>query len=124
MTTPVVLTVVVEEQTIDVTTPIAPSVNVSTLNEPFTVVTVEGPPGPQGTPGTNATIQGEIPAGVQNGVNEVFTTAHVFVLGSTAVYRNGLREHLGVGYTETTTTTITFTTAPLASDVIVIDYIV
>jgi hypothetical protein len=123
MSSPIVWTTIVDDQNVEVTV-VPAAVAVSTFSQPFTVVTVEGPAGPQGTPGTNTAVAGETPTGVQNGVNTVFTTAQVFLLGSTAVYRNGLREHLGVGYTETNTTTITFTTAPLASDVLTVDYIV
>ncbi len=62
-------------------------------------------------------------SGTQNGTNEVFTTAHNYISGTTVVWRNGLREVLGVGYTESGTGQITFTTAPLTSDVIRIDYV-
>lgn len=69
-------------------------------------------------------VFGQAPAGDENGTNTVFTTAQSFAPGSTRVYRNGLREQLGVGYTETPPSTITFSTAPLSSDTIEVDYAV
>lgn len=73
--------------------------------------------------GSTTQIFGETPAGTFNGINVTFTTALAFQTGTTAVYRNGLREQLGVGYTESLSSTLTFTTAPLADDVITVDYI-
>jgi hypothetical protein len=73
-------------------------------------------------PGSGATqIFGEIPSGTQDGTNETLTLANDFVTGSTCVYRNGLRERLGVGYTESSPT-IVFAAPPLSSDVIEVDY--
>lgn len=92
-----------------------------------TTLTVFPSPGPQGISGAaadGAPIIGEIPAGIQDGVNLAFTTVTTFAVDSTAVYRNGLREVRGVGYTETGSDTVTFTTAPLSSDDITIDYII
>lgn len=68
-------------------------------------------------------VIGEIPSGTKNGVNITFTTAHSFQAGTTGVYRNGLREMLGVGYTETIPVTISFTTAPHSDDDIIVDYV-
>lgn len=83
-----------------------------------------GPPGPQGPPGTGGStlISGETPSGVKNGVNLVFTTAQSPMASSVSVYRNGLRERSGVGYS-VSGSTITFTTAPLSTDELVIDYL-
>jgi len=61
--------------------------------------------------------------GTQNGSNEVFTTTDNYISGTTVLWRNGLREVLGVGYTESGAGQITFTTAPLTTDVIRIDYV-
>lgn len=61
--------------------------------------------------------------GTQDGTNLVFTTATHFVSTSVALFRNGMREIRGVGYTETAPDTVTFTTAPLAGDVIIVDYL-
>jgi hypothetical protein len=99
----------------------------------FTVPTVgatgaigaTGVRGPQGIPGTSGGVLvfAEIPAGVQNGINTNFTLAHIPVIGSTAVYRNGLREFYGVGYT-LSGATLVFSAPPLFSDTVTIDYAV
>lgn len=82
------------------------------------------PRGPQGASGNAAPVTGETPTGIQDGVNEVFTLANRILPGSTAVYRNGLREIRGIGYDETGTSAITFTTAPLPGDVLTVDYLI
>jgi hypothetical protein len=70
-------------------------------------------------------IFGENPAGFINGINTVFTTAHQFVLGTTALYWNGLRQNRGAGndYVEGAVNTLTMAVAPVAGDVLVVDYI-
>ena len=83
-------------------------------------VPVPGPPGPGGG-GSGSWSFNETPSGVQNGVNLVFTLSSVPLVGVLKVYRNGLREKLGVGYT-VTGTTLTFTTAPLITDELTVDY--
>ena len=92
------------------------------LAPPIILYPVPGAGGPRGAPGTNSQVVGEVPAGTQNGVNTVFTTANTFVAGTTVVYRNGLREYRGYGYTESLGTTITFSEAPLVDDMIELDY--
>ena len=85
---------------------------------------VEGPPGPAGPPGDGTPVVGEVLSGVKDGVNAVFTTESGYRTGTTAVYRNGLREVRGVGYTESGPATVSFTTAPLSTDDISIDYVI
>lgn len=68
-------------------------------------------------------IIGEIPTGVLDGTNIAFTTEQAFQPGTTSVFRNGLREQLSVGYIENAPDEILFTTAPLPSDVIEVDYL-
>lgn len=85
-------------------------------------VPVPGPAGPTGAAGDGAQIFNESPGGVQDGANAVFALAHLPKAGSVSVYRNGLREQLGIGYT-VTGSTLTFTTAPLSSDAIAVDYL-
>lgn len=70
-----------------------------------------------------ATVVAEVPTGTKNGTNVTFTVGHNFRTASTAVYRNGLREHLGVGYTEASANTLTFSTAPLSDDDLLVDYV-
>lgn len=73
-----------------------------------------------GAPG--ALVSGETPSGTKNGINTTFTLAHVPATNTTSVFRNGLREQLGIGYTESTNT-IVFTTPPLTSDILLVDYL-
>lgn len=89
------------------------------------VVATPGPPGPAGpagSPGDGTQVFNEIPSGLRNGTNPVLTLAHTPHAGSTTLYRNGLRESLGIGYT-VTGSDITFTVAPLSSDEITVDYL-
>lgn len=69
-------------------------------------------------------VFGEIPAGTKNGQNTQFSLAYPIVAGTTSVFRNGLRESLGVGYSESMPNIIVFDTAPLGDDDISVDYIV
>ena len=86
------------------------------------IVAVPGPPGPPGPAGDGTPILNEVPSGVQDGVNTVFVLVNTPQPGSTALYRNGLRELLGIGYV-VAGPTITFSTAPLSSDEITVDYL-
>lgn len=79
--------------------------------------------GPVGPPGDGAQVFGEIPSGDKDGSNVVFNTAEVYRSNSTAVYINGLREFRGVGYAESGGSIITFTSPPLSSDDVRIDYV-
>lgn len=68
-----------------------------------------------------AGVVGEVPSGAINGVNAVFTTAAAYGDGL-AVYLNGVRQQIASDYTETSATTFTFGAAPLAGDVVLVDY--
>ncbi len=70
-------------------------------------------------------IIGETPSGIIDGVNTVFTTANAYQSGMLSVYKNGQRLILGADYSETTpgSATYTYSTAPLAGDVLRNDYI-
>ncbi len=65
---------------------------------------------------------GEVPTGSVNGSNTVFTTAASYVGSTISVYVNGIRQKKTTDYTESSATTITFTTAPSTGDVILVDY--
>lgn len=83
------------------------------------------PVGGGGSGGTVPTVvTGETPSGTKDGTNAVFTLAHSCRTGTTAVYRNGLRIRLSTHYSETTATTLTFSTAPLSADDLCVDYVV
>lgn len=65
----------------------------------------------------------ETPSGTINGSNTTFTIANTPTAGTVRVYLNGVRQKSGAGNDYTiTTTTITFTTAPVSGDVIIVDY--
>jgi hypothetical protein len=136
--TDVITTIVEDDQAISLSVDY-PTVDVTTLSEPFAVVTLEGPAGVQGiqgeqgiqglqglpgADGTGTRVTGEEPSGTKNGTNPVFTLANSYQLNSTAVYRNGLREMQNVGYVETAPNEITFSDAPLVDDDIMCDYLV
>jgi hypothetical protein len=80
-------------------------------------------PGPPGLVGPNSWVVGEIPTGVQDGVNVAFTLANAYQAESTIVSRNGLRERLNTGYTENPPVGIVFSSPPLPGDDIDVDYI-
>lgn len=65
----------------------------------------------------------KIPNGTINGTNLIFTTPTGFQIGTTEVYVNGVRQTLGTHYTETLPNTITFIDAPVAGDILQVDYI-
>lgn len=67
-------------------------------------------------------MYGEIPTGVKDGTNTVFSLTRPFQANTTEVFRNGLRETLGLHYFESGASTIIFDTAPLADDDISVDY--
>lgn len=102
----------------------APTVDVSPDSEgaQVVVVAVPGSTGPPGPPGDGTGVFGETPFGTQDGVNTAFTLADTPRSASVAVYRNGLRERLGVGFS-VSGSTITFSTAPMGSDEIAVDYV-
>lgn len=62
----------------------------------------------------------EIPAGVIDGSNDVFTLAHVYAPGDLNVVKNGLALTPDVDYTETGPREITFTIPPQVGDSIII----
>lgn len=65
----------------------------------------------------------EVPSGLINGSNKVFTLANTPTPGSEEVYLNGLLQHAGAGNDYTISgDTITFATAPLTGDVVLVSY--
>lgn len=100
------------------------AVDVTPVEPVLSVITVDGPPGPPGPPGDNSPVFNESLTGVKDGVNTVFTTANAYQAASTRVYRNGLREYLNVGYSESGAGQITFDEPPLTTDDITTDYLI
>ena len=68
---------------------------------------------------------GETPIGEYDGANTVFLTLNTFQPNTTIVYLNGLRLCRGSAYDyeESGNTTLIFTTAPIVTDIILVDYI-
>lgn len=82
-----------------------------------------GPSGPQGDPGPgyHLYVQTINPA-LQNGITTTFALTDTADLSQAVqVFRNGLLETPVTGYTATTTT-VTLTTPPLATDVVLVHY--
>lgn len=121
MTDPIGLNVVIENDVIQVSAPTASPIATS-IAAPFTVVTLDGPPGPRGLPGEGVAVLGETPAGTKDGTNLVFTLANNFQAGTVAMYRNGIRGQPGYDFNETLPNQITITTAPNVDDAIIVDY--
>jgi hypothetical protein len=82
---------------------------------------IQGPAGPPGAAGGMNWVVNESHA--TNGTTTLFTTAQVFIAGSLIVYLNGLRQVKPNDYSETTTQSFTMTTPPLATDTLLVDYI-
>jgi hypothetical protein len=109
-----------EGMTVDVITE-NPVIDVGVSDTVVSVITVEGPTGPQGPPGTGSPVVGEQLSGLRDGVNTVFTTASAFRTGTLAVYLNGLREF---NFAVTGVNQITFTDPPFSGDSLRADYVV
>lgn len=99
---------------------IPPGYNVSTgLLEFYDGSAWQSITGGGGGGGGATPVVGAVPTGTKNGTNTVFTLGSAYDAGTTAVYINGLRE---TNYTESGSGQITFGTAPLSGDVIIVDY--
>ena len=105
----------------------APSVLLSDEYEyPFIIASVptRGPRGYQGETGETGPLPTpftEILDGVQDNATVLYDLTYQPSPGSTRVSRNGLLEVEGIGYT-LAAATITFTTPPLATDLITVTY--
>jgi hypothetical protein len=77
--------------------------------------------GPAGTPGDQFStgVIGEVPAGLINGGNKIFTTAFSFQADSVAVYLNGVRTF---DFAITGAAQFTMGTAPITGDNLSVDY--
>ena len=80
-----------------------------------------GPVGPRGEPGV-VILSETLPSQFQNGTNLVFPLSQVANTSQAVqVFRNGLMEIPGQGFLATSTS-VTFTTPPLVSDVLTVVY--
>lgn len=76
-----------------------------------------------GTMSVSNFVTEEIPTGAINGSNTNYSLAYTPTAGTVRVYLNGVRQRSGAGNDYTISTSIiTFTTAPIAGDVILVDY--
>jgi hypothetical protein len=81
-------------------------------------ITQPGPPGPPGESGVAGGVGNlidEVLLGVVNNSNRVFTTSNSFLLGSTRISVNGLKQRNGIDFTETGDKEITMDEAPNTS---------
>jgi len=67
----------------------------------------------------------QIPVETPDGVIVVFTLpeSEQYVSGKLWVFKDGIKQTKNVDYTETSSSTFTFTTAPDADETVIIDYI-
>ena len=102
-----------------------PVINVEVTEYEVGTVLVSGPQGIQGLPGKSAVPFTEVLTGC-DGAKTVFLLAEVpFSFTSVQVFRNGLAEVAGIGFSLAYTglgATATFSTAPLSDDVVVVTY--
>jgi len=70
-------------------------------------------------------VSNETPSGLINGSNAIYTTANNYISGSTRVYVDGVRQELGLHYTETGSNQITIDSGYIlqTGDRMIIDYI-
>lgn len=115
-----VFDLVIEDSVVDVQVTDVPQVDVVVEENIVAAVLVAGPPGP---PAAGDPVTDLLPQIMQDGINTQFPlTYEAISVESIQVFRNGLAEIRGVGFTATTSE-ITFTTAPLDSDVIAVHYL-
>jgi hypothetical protein len=67
-------------------------------------------------------VWGETPGGTINGVNTNFTSVSAYRTNLLSVYLNGLRQRRTNDYTETGSNSFQFVSAPIAGDILSIDY--
>lgn len=73
--------------------------------------------------GASNFVNREVPSGNKNGSNTVYTLANTPISGSESVYLNGMLMNAGVGNDYTiSSNTITFASAPVSTDVILVSY--
>lgn len=69
-------------------------------------------------------ISGEIPSGIINTSNTIFTTASLFRFNTVEVFVNGVARVRGVGFTEgADQTTVTISPAPATGSSVIVNYI-
>lgn len=76
-----------------------------------------------GSVSTSNFVFNETPSGTLNGVNTAYTLAYTPTANTLQLFQNGIRLKSGAGNDYTiTTNTITMTTAPVSTDVLICDY--
>ena len=116
MTAPLSFDVTVEE----------PVINVEVVEYEVGTILIEGPQGRQGDRGRDTALVSEIITG--DGATTGFPLGrNPYANSSVQAFRNGLAEVPGVGFVVQAsggTTTILFSAAPLADDVVVVTYFI
>lgn len=132
---PVATAVVTSEQDVHCSVTTSPTDITAQPGQPLAVVTVqgpvgqrgpigpEGPEGQPGPPGGATQILAAALQGIRDGANTNFVTPDLYRAGTTAVYRNGLRELPDIGYTEQPPDTVVLSVPPTPDDEIVVDYL-
>jgi len=68
-------------------------------------------------------VPSEVPSGNMNGTNTVFTLANTPISGTEMVFLNGILQNRGAGNDYTiSTNSITFLSAPVSTDIILVTY--
>ena len=108
---------------VTVSNPTPVNVTVSPDPDPIRIVGLPGPQGATGPRGSgNETVSQVISGSLQNGVTSTFTLSQAADIGQAVqLFRNGLLEIPGVGYT-VTQNSVTLTTPPLSTDVVAVIY--
>lgn len=87
---------------------------IGTSSTPYAISLISEP----SSGGSNSFVINEIASGSVNGVNKVFNTLNPYVPGTLQVFRDGQLMTKDGDYTETSSTSYTFATAPLIGSVI------
>lgn len=74
-------------------------------------------------PSRSTEVYGEVPLGLVNGVNAIFSTAVPFRTGTVRLYLNGVRQKLLSDYTLVPPNTFVFVLAPRPNDHVLVDYL-
>jgi hypothetical protein len=74
--------------------------------------------------GRETKVTREVPSGLLNGSNTTYTLAHTPTSGTEEVFLNGLLQNAGAGNDYTiSTNTITMLSAPVSTDLILVNYV-
>jgi hypothetical protein len=72
--------------------------------------------------GGKLSYKNETPSGLINGINATYTSANAFDGSTLEVFRNGIKQKVIEDFNITNSTTFVFLSAPLAGDILLINY--